>query len=101
MKEFKWWIFASLMMFAIAFIERAGRPLIYLAIALFIIGMVSWLETEYKEYENKLSTKRKRKKDFEQTMQITGDLGGFPKKKTSRKKQPRDSHGRFIREEIK
>jgi hypothetical protein len=103
MKEFKWWILASLIMFALAFIERAGRPLIYLAVALLVVGIFSWFETEYREYENKASTKRKRKRDFEQTMQVTrqiDDFGNkkiFDDKKIRKNKQPRDFHGRFIK----
>jgi hypothetical protein len=77
MKEFKVWLILSACLFAIAFIERVGRPLIYFAIAIFVVGILFWIDSDYKEYLNKPSTKKKEKEDtkqFEQTVKTLKKL---------------------------
>jgi flagellar biosynthesis component FlhA len=106
-REFKLWFIISFICFAIAFVERAGRPLILFAIIFFLIGIASWLEHEWNESQkrkNEMEIKkemqksqenyRKLRKEMQRLSKIGKKLQNVQKK---RKKQPRDFHGRFTR----
>jgi len=84
-KEFKLWFIISFILFAIAFIERAGRPMFFFAVIFFFIGIFAWLEHEYNEYQKFQKTKKEKRR----MSRIA--------KKVQTKRQPRDSDGRFTK----
>lgn len=47
--EFKIWFIISFILFTIAFVDRAGRPLMFFGIIFLVIGIVSMLEHEWNE----------------------------------------------------
>jgi len=85
--EFKLWFIISFILFAIAFIERAGRPMFFFAVIFFFIGIFAWLEHEYNEYQNKQKTEN------EDRMRRMSRIA----KRVQTQRQPRDSDGRFIK----
>lgn len=47
--EHRIWFIISFILFTIAFVDRAGRPLMFFGIIFLVIGIVSMLEHEWKE----------------------------------------------------
>jgi len=89
MKEYKYWFGLAFFLFTLAFIERLGRGLFFLAVLVIAIGVFRWVSDNWEEHE-KMETKKKEKQ-----LERFERLARIGKKPKSKKKQPRDFHGRF------
>jgi predicted membrane protein len=84
MKGFKIWIILSILLFILSFVEfKRTFSLIILAVIIFVVGVGSWIADDFAEYE-------KHKKQLENAKKMSEAI-----KSKSKKRQSRDSHGRF------
>jgi predicted tellurium resistance membrane protein TerC len=92
--EYRIWFIISIILFATAFIDRVGRPLIIFAITFFAIGIIAWLEHEWNEAQKYQEVEKG--KQVRRMSEIAKKLEDARKTKRVNR-QKRDSHGRFIR----
>lgn len=72
MVEYRIWFIISFILFTIAFVDRAGRPLMFFGIIFLVIGIVSTLEHEWNEYQK--HEEEERKKQMERMSEMAKEI---------------------------
>jgi len=95
--EHRIWFIISFILFTIAFVDRAGRPLMFFGIIFLVIGIVSMLEHEWFEYQK--CQEREKRNQMERMSEMAKEIEkrNVNKNRRRKNKQPRDFHGKFKR----